>query len=37
MKDQMIIITEQHLAHTDFSSQAIRQTITAWLTKELHK
>lgn len=37
MKDQSLIIIEHHPPYDIPPNQAIRQTITAWLTKELHK
>ena len=37
MKDQSLIITEHHSIYVNSPDHAIRQTITAWLTKELHK
>ena len=37
MKEQPLTITERHPPQTAPPNQAIRQTITAWLTKELHK
>lgn len=37
MKGQPLIITEYHFTRAEPLAQAIRQTITAWLTKELHK
>ena len=37
MKEQRLTIIEQHLGNTAQSNQTIRDTITAWLTKELHK
>ena len=36
MKEQPLTITEHYLSNTAPPNQAIRQTITAWLTKELH-
>ena len=37
MKDQSLTINEYHPSHAVPPDQAIRQTITAWLAKELHK
>ena len=37
MKNQPIIVTEHHPTYALSPNQAIRKTITAWLTKELHK
>ena len=37
MKDQLLIITEYHPAHAEAFAQAVRHTVTAWLTKELYK
>ena len=37
MKEQPLTITEHHPPHTDPPNQAIRQIVTTWLTKELHK
>ena len=36
MKDQPLTITEHHPIRSVPPDQAIRQTVTAWLTKELH-
>lgn len=37
MKIQSFTIIEHHPSHAAPSEQAIRQTIIAWLTNELHK
>lgn len=37
MKFPALTIIEQYLSYTDSPNQVIRQTITTWLTKELHK
>ncbi len=37
MKDQSLIITEHHPIYVNSPDHIIRQAITAWLTKELHK
>ncbi len=37
MKYQPLTVTEYHSSHITQPKQAIRQVITVWLTKELHK
>ena len=37
MKDTSLTITEHHPQYAVSPNQAIRQTITTWLTKALHK
>lgn len=37
MKIPALTIIEQYSPHIDSPNQVVRQTITAWLTKELHK
>ncbi len=37
MKDQFLTIIEYHPSPAIPHNQSIHQTITAWLTKELHK
>ena len=37
MKDSALTIIEHYLSHADPPNQAIYQTVTAWLTKELYK
>lgn len=37
MKEHPLTITEYHPSNTAPPNQAIRQTVTTWLTKELHK
>ena len=37
MKGQPLIITEHHFTHAESPAQAIRQVISAWLTKALHQ
>jgi len=37
MKDSVLILDEHHPPMIKLTDQSIRQTVTAWLTKELHK
>lgn len=37
MKEQPLIIAEHHLDGAASPEQVIRENVTAWLTKELHK
>lgn len=37
MKEQRLTIIEQHPAHIAQPNQTIREAITVWLQKELHK
>ncbi len=37
MKDPLLTIIEHHPSGTDLPGKTIHQTITTWLTKELHK
>lgn len=37
MKDSALTIIEHYLSHADPPNQAVYQTVTAWLTKALHK
>lgn len=37
MKDQPFLVTEHHPSGAVLPGQIIRQAITAWLAKQLHK
>ena len=37
MKDPILILSEYHPLEENSTAQPIRETVTAWLTKELHK